>query len=216
MKTSDSTGKSRWLKRIGLVLGGLLLCYLFPLFHIVPLKAALEQSAQESFDADEFIEAFWSEQLPTVSADAVEIETLRFALAEDSASAIEQYGHRLGVSARVSYFVSGHGEIREVTKRAVEVSLSDGSFVMLGTGPIFGNTIRDGSGLFDVSDFANSQEFNALSTEINRRVEERILPDLRELGIKGKQIRFVGGVDISDSNPQLDRLKVVPIKIEFP
>lgn len=215
MKASSSIRKT-WLLRGVLAVGGLLFLYFVPLFHVVPLKATREESAKESFDANQVIETFWNDQLISASAKAVDLDTLRAALSADPKGAVERYGHRLGMSTKSSFFVSGSGTIEDVTNRAIEISLSAGGTVSIRTGPVFGNTLRDATGLFDVSDYSNSQEFNALSTEINRRVEEQVLPRLRETAAKGKRVRFVGAFELSDSNPMVEQVKLVPCVVEFP
>lgn len=63
----------------------------------------------------------------------------------------------------------------------------------LETGPVFGNVLRDGTGLLDVNDFPNSQDFNALSSEINRRVEEQVLLRSRLVAIGDVQFTLSDG-----------------------
>jgi predicted lipoprotein len=200
----------------GLGLGALIWCWFIPPFRIVPLAEARKQSAAERFDPDSFVESFWTTQLPAHFDRAVDVIELRAALEADPADAARRFGQRLGLSGTSSYFASGGGVITNLTGNAVEVLLPDDGVVVIGKGPVFGNSIRDGSGLLDVSDFPNSQDFNALSSEINRRVEERVLPALREQAAVGKAIRFIGAVDIVDSSPRVDRMKLIPVFIEFP
>ena len=88
--------------------------------------------------------------------------------------------------------------------------------VIIEIGPVFGNAIRDGSGLLDVSDFANAQDFNAISAEINRRVEEQVFPVLAANATVGATVHFVGGVDVADSEGAPSSLNLVPVIIEFP
>ena len=70
----------------------------------------------------------------------------------------------------------------------------------LQTGLLFGNTVRDATGLLDASDFPNSQQFNEISTELigsSKRGDpstERAMPSM------GRQIRFVGCVEIADED----------------
>ncbi len=79
------------------------------------------------------------------------------------------------------------------------------------TGNVFGNAIRDGAGVVNVSDYPNSQDFNAISSEIDRRVEERVLPGLRSAATVGKSVRFVGCAEVTDEAADLHPLHVVPL-----
>ena len=101
----------------------------------------------------------------------------------------------------------------------VSIALQEGepAEVVIEIGPVFGNAIRDGSGLLDVSEFANSQDFNALSAEINRRVEELVLPVLASER-RGWQDRAISSAasDVADSDGAPSSLNLVPVIIEFP
>ena len=81
---------------------------------------------------------------------------------------------------------------------------------------MFGNAIRDGCGLLDVSDFPNSRDFNAISSEINQRVEERVLPVLKENGTVDGEIEFVGCAEVTDPKTDIRPLRVVPFVLRLP
>ncbi len=86
----------------------------------------------------------------------------------------------------------------------------------LETGNIFGNAVRDGTGLLNVNDFPNSQDFNALSSEINRRIEQQVLPALRKAAAVGATVRFAGCAEIVDEDTDLHPLRIVPFIVEAP
>lgn len=81
---------------------------------------------------------------------------------------------------------------------------------------MFGNAVRDGSGLLDISDFANVQDFNAISAEINSRVESKVFPLLQANAVVGKVVHFVGATEVADSAGAPSGLQLVPVVIEFP
>lgn len=215
MATGGTRKIPSWLFWGGLLIGGVILLYFVPLFHVVPLDQSNASTGDEPFDASEEIETFWREQLPAVIAGAVAVEQLQAARREDPSAAADRFGHRLGLGGRACYLVSGIGEVQNLTARSVEIQTAGGDRVVIGLGPVFGNTIREASGVFDVNEFANSQEFNALSTELNQRIEDRVLSSLREESEVGRRIRFVGGVEISDTDAIGKPLKLVPLSIDF-
>jgi predicted lipoprotein len=201
-----------------MMLGLCLLFYCFPLFRVVPLQVTRQQSESRVFDADVFVEKFWEEELLPAGARAVDANELLAAFQEDPQEARTQLGNRLGLSSTVGFLVSGKGSILTADNRAVSIDLTeDGEIdVLIETGPVFGNTIRDGSGLLDVNTFPNSRDFNEISAEINRRVEERVFPILRQKATAGVSILFAGCVDITDPEEDLRPLRLVPIMIEIP
>jgi len=218
MKAPETDRNSRRLVWAGLGVGVLVLLYLIPPFHIVPLEEARSESAATVFDAAAFVETFWKDQLLESADKAVDAGELLAAFEAAPADAAQRYGHRLGLSGASSYFVSGSGHIIAVKDRAVAIALDGGdtAAVVIETGPLFGNAVRDGSGKLDVSDFPNSQDFNALSSEINRRVEERVFPVLKQKADVGVLVQFVGGVEIADPEKNFSPLKLVPVVVEFP
>ena len=202
-----------WAAAFGGVAAGL---WFLPLFHVVPLQTARDATAAAAFDAEAFVEKLWREELLKPELRTVDASTLVKLLRENNAAATD-LGRRLGLSRTTSYFVAGTGRIVSVTNDSVSIALGSDAApsVVIETGPVFGNAIRDGSGLLDVSAFPNSQDFNAISTALNRRVEEQVLPQLRAKAAIGAPVRFVGGAEVEDPASALP-LRVVPIRIEWP
>lgn len=205
----------RWSTRIAIAAGTAVLLYFLPLFRIVPLGQAEQQGNSKSaeFEPSAFVEEFWTQQLIPGAGKAVEVSKLIAEIKQDQQAARDAHGRSLGLSDTYFYFVSGTGRVVSVEKNTVELSVDDDSTqvqVLLETGLVFGNAVRDGTGLLDLNDFANSQEFNAISTEINRRIENDVLPKLREKATVGSTIHFVGCAQISDEETDLSPLRVVP------
>jgi predicted lipoprotein len=92
---------------------------------------------------------------------------------------------------------------------------AEGPDVVLPTGMVFGNATRDATGLLDMNAFPNSQDYNAISTELNHLVETRVLPDLRDRAVVGQEIRFVGCAEVSNDAKRRRPLKVVPLSVRF-
>ena len=198
-----------------LVLAGVL-CWRFPLFHIIALKQAQQEQKAGVFDAAKAAAEFWEAKLLPGTDRAVDLKQLLAALATDPVAARKQHGCTLGIGGATMFLVRGSGKVAEVGDDAIVVAL-DGkdAKVSLSVGLLFGNTVRDASGLLDVSAFPNSQEFNDLSTQLNGIVEAKVAPALREKAAVGKAIRFAGCAELEeDSKP--DVLPVIPIKVEWP
>jgi len=209
--------QSRVLKWLASLAVAAVLVYFVPLVHVVPIEAARKQATAAEFDAAAYVDRYW-DQLRKTAQDAPDAAELLAALRRDFAGTADRYGHRLGLGGKVSFFVSGTGHVVAVRGRAVEIALEDNgpAEIVIRTGPVFGNTVRDGSGLFDVSDFANVQHFNAVSAEINRRIEADVLPALAGQTEPGSTVRFGGGVELADTGAVPASLTVVPLDIETP
>lgn len=218
MTAETTTQRARATRWITAVASLAVVIYFVPLFHVVSLTGAQEKAEAALFNAAEYVESFWSGPLLAATSNAVDASELLDAFEQDFEATAERFGHRLGLSGHSSYLVSGEGQIIAVEETAVTIALREGGpvEVIIEIGPVFGNAIRDGSGLLNVSDFENAQDFNALSAELNILVEEQVLPSLVAGATVGDKLRFVGGVEVGDSGGAPAALTLVPVVVEFP
>ncbi len=198
------------------VTGVIILCWLFPLFHIIPLERATKERAAAVFNAEAFAEKFWNDQLLKSLDRSVKTDALLPAIQTDAAAARKQFARSLGVSESYTYFVSGSGQVLAVNEDAILLGVSVGATnaeVALETGLLFSNAVRDGTGLLNVNDYPNSQDFNAISEALNHLVETRVQPGLRAQAKVGATVRFVGCAEVNDESTDLKPLKIVPLSI---
>ena len=64
----------------------------------------------------------------------------------------------------------------------------------LATEFIYGNAIRDASGLVDVKDFPNTMDLNNISEELNKMVRKTVLPPFKTAVKKGDKIIVTGAM----------------------
>ncbi len=193
-------------------------CWLLPPFHVISLRQLQKKEQLAVFDGAAFARHFWDQQLIPAGADATDAAELLAALNKDHTAAQKKFGHSPGFSSTTSFFITGSGHITAVERDAVHVAL-DGApnapDIELPTGLIFGNVVRDASGLLDASSFPNSQNFNDIAAALNHIVETDVLPALRAQAVVGKAIRFTGCVEL-DEDGKTDPWTVVPVKIDWP
>ena len=205
---------ARWLIAIVVIAG---VCWRFPLFHVVPLKQATAEKIAAPFNATQFAETFWTNQLLAALDKTVKADVLLPAIQADAAATKKKFSRSVGLSEGYFYFVSGSGKIISVSDDEVLIEVtgvSTNAEISLQTGLIFGNTLRDGTGLLNASDYPNSQDFNDISAALNRIVETRVLPKLRESAKVGAKISFVGCAEVADEATDLKPLKLIPIQTE--
>ena len=114
------------------------------------------------------------------------------------------------------FFARGSGRVTAVEKSAllVEIDGAPGAIVAVRTGPIFGNVVRDGCGLLELNDVPGLAEFNALSAEFNRMVEERVQPALKTGVAPGARLVFAGCTEAPESLGSGPVLVFVPVQVE--
>ena len=187
------------------------------------LKEVREQRRRDAFNAAQYAEDFWHNQLPGVLEDAVDVIYLIELFKTNMAQAIELYGKAPGVSRIYAYLVDGEGVILLIDADGLKVSVTEphtNPDVAIETGLyIPGNAVRDASGLVDVSDFSDTMKFNEIGSEINKIiVKDVIRPFLDAKPEVGDGIRFVGATKVAQDADQEDMLqlvKIVPIRLEL-
>jgi predicted lipoprotein len=189
-----------------------------PLFHLVPLKQEQGRQAAAEFNPTNFATAFWNDKLLKSLERAADAGQVLAALASDPQKARTQFGRTLGISSSTLFFLRGTGRVVSVTKKGVALTLKDDgdtADILLPTGLLFGNTVRDGTGLLDASAFPNSQNFNDLSTELNHMIETTLLPKLREQAKVGVKISFAGCAEVAEEDADARPLKVIPVSVKL-
>jgi predicted lipoprotein len=207
--------------------GALLWC--FPPFHVVPLASATQTAERAArggngLTPQETAVKLWDQQLLPASKKALDARTLLADLQGNPRETREKLGRSVGLGGACYYFVAGEGRV--VARGAHSISLAlagspaetpGGADIVIDTGILFGNAIRDGSGLVDVSAFQNSQDYNDLSSALNQLAETRVFPLLREKGLPGTSLHFAGIVEVADESTDLPPhpLRLVPILAEL-
>lgn len=197
-----------------------LICWCFPLFHIRPFDADARGSGEQPStprqsdpaDPAAFVREFWDGPLRT--GDAVtDVAQLWNAFDADATGARSQLGRQAGLGGAWYFCLRGQGVVEAVEKDRVVLAVADSSRrVCLELGLVVDNTVRESIGV-KASDFANSQDFNAVSSELNRRAELEVIAPHRAVLEEGVTVDFVGCAKI-DGKSDLDPLCLIPIQIQ--
>lgn len=203
---------------IGLTLAVVVLLCLFPPFHVVSRQPALSAAPTggAAFDPVAFVARFWSEQLQPAAGRAAALAPILAELRRDPAAAVQQHARSADLGGTAYFFSRGSGRVTAVEKSQVVVAVdgAEGGTIAIRTGPIFGNAVRDGCGLLEVNRVPGLAEFNAVSAELNRLVEERVLPPLRHAAKVGGRITFAGCAAAPDGPGAGALLAFIPVQAE--
>jgi predicted lipoprotein len=192
------------------------LCALFPPVRVVRTGGASATQPAAAAGGAMSAQAFWDERLAKSLDKAVDVQQLLAEIGRDPEAARTKHARQVGLGGSYFYFVRGAGRVVSKDVNGVGIAFAEGAdpAVVLEAGPIFGNAVRDGTGLLDVNDYANSQDYNALSEDLNKLVEQRVLPALRERAAVGSEVRFTGVAEVADESTDLRPLRVVPVAVE--
>ena len=211
-------GFARHLKRVpwfaGILTAVGLLLWFFPLFHVVSLDEMNATRQSATFDAAEFAERFWREQLIPELDSAAPVEQVVTAIRESPADASQKFGRTAGLGRNYYFFLQGRGTVVSIERGRIGVSLAGAggaTDIVLHTGLLFGNAARDATGLLSASDFADSQRFNDVSTQLNRIIEATVISQLKKQARLGSRIQFTGAAEVR-SQRDLTPLLLVPLQ----
>jgi len=137
-------------------------------------------------------------------------------LSSDPAKTFDVYSHALGIGNLRYFLIRGKGIIESVNENDVTVMLnvdSSKQTVTLATEYIFGNAVRDASGLININEFTNTMDFNNVSAEINKIIREKVLPSFKQSVKKGDVVEFTGAIELNKEHLDLSHVEVVPVQI---
>jgi predicted lipoprotein len=208
----------RWMPWIVGVFAVTAICWIFPPFHLRSLPEMRETRAGAQFNAGLFAEQFWTEQLLASLDRAVAAEKVLAAIATAPSQVRERFGRTVGISSSYYLFLHGLGRVVSVDEESVGLSLRANSAhadVVVPLGLVFGNAVRDGTGLLESGAFPNSQDYNAIAAALNELVETRVLEELQREAAVGQWLRFAGCAEVADEEFDLEPLRLVPVLVRI-
>ena len=169
------------------------------------------------FNPTNFADLFWSEQLLPACGQSSDAGKVVATIAADPAKVRAQFGHTVGLGSSYFLFMQGTGHVVSADSDTIGLCLQTAGTnveIAVPLGFVFGNAVRDGTGLLDASRFPNAQQFNDISAALDHRVETQVLPEFQRLAAVGKTVRFAGCVEVADEDQDLKPLKLVPILVK--
>ena len=167
---------------------------------------------QSSFDFNAFADSLYYQGI-LKSSNAVELSQLRAAVQTNPDSAFKTYGNRLGIGNSAYFMIKGKGKVIEKQASGLKVATENNTILTVDTKYIFGNAIRDASGLVKLTDFKTNADFNKLSETLNTIIREKAIPeDLKNINI-GDDVIVSGATKLSKAQDKSVTLSILPIRI---
>jgi predicted lipoprotein len=203
-------------KSIRYILGtAAVLLVVFLSLDIQKLDAYLAAQPPVTFDADEYARVVWEKKMPGVIRDAPDILTVLDLLQSNPEQAFDRMGRELGISGTRYFMVKGEGIIDSVEEESLRIQLDQDVRIELATGFIFGNAIRDGSGVVDIDEFVNMTDFNMVSIALNRRVKEEVVPRLVRSARPDVSLEFAGAFEMREDQPYIHSIRIIPVFVKL-
>lgn len=173
------------------------------------------RSAKE-FNAAAYAQTFWANKLMPNLDKAIDLSRLTTLLSTDPGKTFDTYSHALGIGNLRYFLVKGKGTISSINEDDVNVLLhadTSSQTVTLATEYIFGNAVRDATGLININEFNNTMDFNNVSAELNKIIRENVLPSFKQKAKKGDTIEFTGAIELNKEHLDLSKIEVIPVRI---
>ncbi|WP_304198443.1 DUF2291 family protein [Flavobacterium alvei] len=167
------------------------------------------------FDAKAYAKTYLLEKIPAAKKEAVAVADLLSAMKKDSKKAFTAFSHFQNEGDMKYFFVKGEGKVTAIDEEFVTLKIASGTEIKLAIQYIFGNTSRDCSGIISIDDFSNTMDLNNVSEEINKLIKSEIVAPFKTKVQKGDRISFLGGIELSQSEPKTDKLEIVPLQLEI-
>lgn len=167
------------------------------------------------FDAKAYAKTYLLEKIPAAKKEAVAVSDLLSAMKKDSKKAFTDFSHFQNEGDMKYFFVKGEGKVTAIDEEFVTLKTASGAEIKLAIQYIFGNTSRDCSGLISIDDFSNTMDLNNVSEEINKLIKAEIVAPFTAKVQKGDSVSFLGGIELSQSNPKTDKMEIVPLQFEI-
>jgi predicted lipoprotein len=124
----------------------------------------------------------------------------------------------LGIGNIRYFLVKGEGMIKAIDENTTTISYTSDTTqkqLDIATEFVYGNAIRDASGLININEFNSTMDFNNVSAEINKIVRTEVLPSFKTKAKVGDKVRFSGAMELNQAHLNLDRIEVIPISLEI-
>lgn len=171
----------------------------------------------QKFDPVSFSKKLWQEKFPAKMDSAIELPALISAIATDKEDAFRQFTHALAIGNYRYALVKASLQVTAVKEDEVLAVVQTGDSVLqvkLATEFIYGNAVRDASGLIRVADFPNSADLNGISEELNRIVRSSVIPAAKNQTRAGDKLEVVAALELNKEHLHWQGIELYPVRIQ--
>jgi predicted lipoprotein len=180
--------------------------------------SGMKATTDEKFNAVAFSKKLWEEKLPAKLDSSVELTTFIKAAQANPADAFSKYTNVLGIGNFRYALITVEGIVTNVNEDDITLQIKLGDSLMaakIATEFIYGNAIRDASGLVDVKDFPNTMDLNNISEELNKKVRKTVLPSFKAAVKKGDKVFVTGAIEIHKEHIKWSELEIIPVQLQI-
>lgn len=178
----------------------------------------VKKASTEKFDAKLFSDKLWRDKMPAQMDNAVDLSSLIQAVNADKDAAFKKYSNAIGIGNYRYALIKTQGSVTSINEDDLQLKLPVGDSLLnaiLATEYIYGNAIRDASGLVAVKDFPNTSDLNGISEELNKIVRTTILPSFKASVKKGDTVHITAAVELNKEHIKWNGLELLPVRLQI-
>jgi predicted lipoprotein len=170
----------------------------------------------DKFNAKAYANKYLNTMLPAISGKAIGIDKLLAGLQASPQKTFDTYSNAMDIGSTRFFWVKGKGKITNIDESDIYLQTdSNHTIIKIAAEYVFGNAIRDASGLVHITDFTNTADLNNISAEINKIIRQQVLPPFKAKVKKGNEVEFTGAVEFNSSHLNINDAEVVPVSLKI-
>ncbi|PWK27539.1 putative lipoprotein DUF2291 [Arcicella aurantiaca] len=169
-------------------------------------------NGKNTLDAKAYANSFYQDKILPNSNKAIAINELTEKLKSNPEETFKQFAHSLGIGNIRYFLIKATGNVTKINENTIDIEV-DGKPYSVATEFIFGNAVRDASGIITMTTFDNTMDFNNVSSELNEIIRNKVVPNLKKKATLGSQISLVGAVELNQKHLKLNEIEVIPVSL---
>jgi predicted lipoprotein len=178
----------------------------------------VNQTGDKKFDAAGWTKKLWEEKLTPGLDSAIDLMVLIDKIQTNPTEAFDKYTHAMSIGNYRYALVKVPVFIEQVEPDDIKVHLLTNVDTTIGmilaTEYIYGNAIRDASGLVDIRDFTNTTDLNNISEELNKIVRQSVLPPFKANVKVGDKVEVIAAVELNKEHINFKELELIPVRLK--
>ena len=205
-------------KIIKYILSGALLIFLcYNAVYFKKLDVVKKETIVSKFDAVKYARNYYK-AVAQMAGKAPEYDALISMLKTNPEKTFTDHAHALGIGNIKYFLVQGKGKIQLINESSVTVLIKSGNteaVANIATEYVYGNAIRDASGIIKINEFSSTSDLNNMSAEINKIVRSEVLPPFIAKVKVGDTVSFSGAIELNKKYLDITGIEIVPIAINI-
>lgn len=174
----------------------------------------VKKAQKESFDFKTYADSIYYKGI-LKSKKTIDLTTLIASVKSDQQAAFKNYGNRLGIGNSAYFMIKSTGKILDIKDGIYTIADEKNGIIFIDTKYIFGNALRDASGLVKLTDFKTNAQFNTVSESLNDIVRNEVVPKETKNVKIGDSISFSGAIKLSKKQTLFTDLLIIPSQIKL-